>query len=241
MSFENNPYAAPASDTKLAAGRSTHVGDPLGYVDQSSRVRLLTLILCVEGLAALVNSFACSALLLAPEHASDAIALSKIAVLAQNCLFWGGAILFGIVLVQANKNARGFEARDDGSAVHCSAISAFTPASMVWWFCVPLMNLVRPYQAVEAVWAASAPEQGGVATTLRSGVLAQWWGLWLAHTIWSRVANTARPMVSINTANVLYAIDGLLALGACLAALSMIKELERRQSQRAVELVEIGS
>lgn len=51
---------------------------------------------------------------------------------------------------RANANARGLGAVG----------MRFTPAWAVGWYCVPLANLVKPYDAMREIWQASAHPQG---------------------------------------------------------------------------------
>ena len=77
---------------------------------------------------------------------------------------------FGLFLVRANKNATAFGRQ-----------LSFSPASMVWWFCVPFLNLVRPYEAVKSVWDASVSTR--FYSFERDNVLTLWWGFWVMDNI----------------------------------------------------------
>ncbi|WP_171012468.1 MULTISPECIES: DUF4328 domain-containing protein [unclassified Sphingomonas] len=53
---------------------------------------------------------------------------------------------------------------------------AFTPAVRIWWFLVPLANLVIPYHGMRELWNAS---HGKADLGETPPLVAIWWGLWL--------------------------------------------------------------
>ena len=56
----------------------------------------------------------------------------------------------------------------------------FTPASRVWWFFVPVANLVKPFQGMRELWNAS---YGTWPYDSNQSLLSTWWALWIIHSI----------------------------------------------------------
>jgi hypothetical protein len=230
-----NPYAAPRAEeaaAKLARSARFEAG---GYVAQAGLATALLALLGLQAAADAVNGAACLAVLAGTSAEAAAVAVSNAMAGVSQTLFLGGAIPFGIFLVRANKNARAFERR---AGEETGLMASFSPASMIWWFCVPFANLVKPYQAVRAVWCASAPDSGPLSSTLRSGVLSLWWGSWLASSIWQRMLNSAPKFLEDDPVanNVLVVIGSLLGIAACVSASRVVHQLQQRQAQRASEL-----
>lgn len=50
-----------------------------------------------------------------------------------------------------------YRARQNLSAFRVESFE-FSPAGVVWSFCIPFLNLVQPYSAVREIWQASDPE-----------------------------------------------------------------------------------
>jgi uncharacterized membrane protein len=82
-------------------------------------------------------------------------------------------VTFARLLMRSNVNARSF-----------GRILGFTPASMVWWYFVPLLSLVKPYEAFKAVWQASGdgdfPE--------KHPQMGWWWGTWIVSNILGNIS-----------------------------------------------------
>lgn len=114
------------------------------------------------------------------------------------------------------------------------SIWTFSPASMVWWHFVPFLNLVRPYQAVKAVWECSAPEHAS-RLALRSNVLSWWWAAWLGNLLASRVRGT-KMFSSFEVHDLMLATCDIMSVVACVFALRMVRALSERQHRRAAEL-----
>jgi hypothetical protein len=197
-------------------------------------------------------------------HALDLVSISHVLVRAYPVAYYVGAIPFVLFLVGANKNARAFAAADADAdtdaepepwgddpelwgdrperprpeARHASAwaIWSFSPASMFWWFCVPFLNFVRPYQAVKAVWACSAPEHGGLRAA-RTEVLSTWWTTWLVSLFAARSSASLKAFdLGPAQRDVIIAVVSLLGVASCVFALRMVFALHQRQRQRAAEL-----
>ena len=52
----------------------------------------------------------------------------------------------------------------------------FSPASRVWWFAVPILNLFKPFQGMRELWNASH-DQWPYDTN--QALISTWWAIWL--------------------------------------------------------------
>jgi uncharacterized protein DUF4328 len=257
-----DPYAPPASDLDVALGHSWEGASDAGFGTQTLLVQALTGVLGLQALLQGINAVACLLLasgMIEVGHTLRLVGISGAIVKAYPFAYFVGIIPFAFFLVGANKNARAFAAADtenepaswgdqpelwgdperprDGRRLsHALAISGFSPASMFWWFCVPFLSFVRPYQAVKAVWDCSASERGGL-NAAHNDVLWTWWTAWLLSLFVSR-ASTAISALDLGVAarDLVIACGSLLTVAACLLALRMVRALHDRQRQRAAEL-----
>jgi hypothetical protein len=62
-----------------------------------------------------------------------------------------------------------------------------SPGWAVGWYFVPIMNLVRPYQAMREIWMASH-FRGNWHGEPAPGILGWWWGLWIVTNILANVS-----------------------------------------------------
>jgi hypothetical protein len=225
-----NPYAPPKSASRVEPiAASPQLEGPDGpYKDQSSLVAILRVLLALMGLNGAIAAIVCLALnqeTLDRETSSALVRTSAILAGITSLLFLATAFPFGRFLMQANRNAR----------VLGRAPLGFTPGSMVWWFIVPLGNWVRPYQAVRAVWDASAPRRDGARRVETSSVLSPWWGAWLLHTLGSRMftdLGSGDPAAR----NFLLVGSNLAAVALCFFAERLVRLLHERQVARAEEV-----
>jgi hypothetical protein len=217
---EPNPYLAPSD-----AG-AVEVRAPAEFIDQSALVLALAGMLGVQLVLCSFNTFACMALYtieLDPVREATLVHVTGWAAWVDRVMYLLTLAPFGFFLVRANKNARTLS----GSAL------GFTPGSMVWWFAVPLLNLVRPYQAVRAVWEASSPDTAPTASNAR--IITAWWVLWLVSSIGWRlgpILTKSEPAVH----NAVTALTNAATAGVVIAALLMIRALDARQRQFASAL-----
>lgn len=70
-------------------------------------------------------------------------------------------------------------------------VKEFSESSMSWWYFVPVLNLVRPYQAMRAVWDASRPRSAeyGAGTWASAPEVSSWWTAWVIAQVLGRLAN----------------------------------------------------
>ena len=236
-----NPYAAPGADGEAAEAPRAAVGNFAGYRNQKRLVQVIAVLLGLQALSHSLNIVACAGLMFSELDAAREellLSLTGKAVQLHNIIYYAGVFPFGAFLVGANKNARFFETAAAGEHdVGRAQVLGFTPASMVWWFAVPIMNLFRPYQAVRAVWFSSASDQASIESTLRHDVVIAWWLGWIANMIWGRVTSfTERSQLDPTTHNTLVVVGSVIGIAACGLAFRMAQTLEQRQTQRAAEL-----
>lgn len=130
----------------------------------------------------------------------------------------------GIWLYRSHKRLRIWEAKN----------LKFSDASCIWWYFVPLMNLVKPYQTMKETWFASQnPKNWSLPSS--PTLLKVWWGLWIVSTIVDnayfrlslRLENPTLGELSFLTS--LSAFSGLMSIGATIAFLSVVKHVNRMQ------------
>lgn len=63
---------------------------------------------------------------------------------------------------------------------------SFSPASRIWWFLVPLANLVMPYRGMRELWNAS---HGQHDPFRRSGLVMIWWFTALGNVVLAYIAS----------------------------------------------------
>lgn len=210
-----NPYQAPVESAEPPV---VGTASP-GFVDQSTLVTLLTGLLGLQAIVAGGNAAACVALNVATldfDAETFLVTTTNQAASFDVWLYWATLVPFGMFLFRANKNARAISGK----------APTFTPASMVWWYAVPFMNLIRPYQAVLEVWDLSTLSE---TLPVRSGVLPAWWAAWLLGTISPRITAAltvdAEPFFHNNVA----AFENTTSLALCVLAATVVRQLDARQ------------
>jgi hypothetical protein len=214
-------------------------------------VRVLSGLLLVDALWLGLNFGVCALAAFAPSMTAQLDALygslqgwAKV----QPVFHWPRVVLFAWFLVGSNKNARAFiRAEEPRKRVQAPLLLHFSPASMVWWFAVPIFNLFKPYSALKAVWNASLPTSGSAQNKLAS----ETWHWWLAHLLAFFFAlqhvgsamimrwiepNLTLALHNLRSSPELLALHSLSDSAAALFALRMILAMNERQRLRAVEL-----
>jgi hypothetical protein len=194
--MSDNPFAAPVSDP--APGPSPMDASfqaPAGGV-------IIGLIATI-----LVDLLAGLAVLLVPDDQKDVTI--GFGALGELFLLIVCGILWGLWSVRAAKNAR----------VLSDRVFEYSPGSTVWWFFVPFLNLVRPYQALKEIDAASEPEGASVG----DAILGVWWALWIISRIISRIGADVPAMGLI-----WFALDG----AAAFAAIAVVRRINANQVKK---------
>jgi len=222
-----NPYAAPQASFVPAPGGSQFQYRPLA--GRALAVAIPLGLFCLFSLLAIV---------LGAGVGSSGQTMSEVwqdeSPMTRNDLLELGeglAVLATIItlcffLPQANRNSRALT----GESLR------FSPASTMWWFFVPFMNLVRPYQAVREIWQASTSGyQEAWFAKAAPGWLRLWWGTWLAFNMLLRLtANMARRAAQAGGEPSSAEIVGLLGrLAGIVAAACLIVAVTRIASVQA--------
>ncbi len=153
---------------------------------------------------------------------SDAAMALSITAVAIFLGMLASMVLTAMTLPRANRNAR----------LLAEGIQ-FSPASTVWWYFVPFMNLVRPYQAMAEMWNGSEPNAQVPWTFTRSTptLLNVWWAAWLGALAMEKVEDRLFNH-DMALSSVLFIVAGVLFI-RILAGLARRQTL-RRQSLEAV-------
>lgn len=152
-----------------------------GYHPASTLVALLTVLLVCHAVLGLVAagstwleiqllSEAKAGVEISEERAALNDARQGLIGLAHIGLFPSTAVLFGMWIHRANRNARALTTEP----------MQFSPGWSVGWYFVPIMNLFKPYQAMKEIWEVSGrwrrpDSQGGGS----SSPLPWWWAAWV--------------------------------------------------------------
>lgn len=104
------------------------------------------------------------------------------------------------------------------------------------WF-VPIMNLFRPKQIVNDVWAASTPA-GHPARDREPGVLLLgWWLTWLASNIVDRIATSmagsAETLDELRSSSIAFLVSDLFTLVPASLAILVIDRVTKRMESKA--------
>jgi Domain of unknown function (DUF4328) len=119
--------------------------------------------------------FATQALAIAAGEASDA--RQQLISIVHLILIVVCAILILTWIFNANKNVRQLGATQ----------LRFSPGWAIGWYFVPFYSLIRPYQAMQEIWQASANSRKWVYEPIPS-LLGVWWALFIAANISSNLA-----------------------------------------------------
>lgn len=103
--------------------------------------------------------------------------------------------------------------------------------AVVAWF-VPFLNLVRPKQIADDLWAASGHD---AAEGHGHRLLTQWWALWVAATLGeiavSRAGSGAATAEALQSIALLHAIVVAVHLAAAVWAIRVVRSLTARQAR----------
>ena len=106
-------------------------------------------------------------------------------------------------------------------------------------FFVPIANLFIPYQAIREIWNKSDPAAVNSLfhTASPPGFFPAWWGFWLASNVTSniyfRMTLEEAPAKASAAVGIL---SEVLSIAAAVFAIQVIKEIDRRQEERARNL-----
>lgn len=121
----------------------------------------------------------------------------------------------------------------------------YTPGWAVGWWFVPFANLVKPKQAMNEAWIASDPAAPAWTPAGRRGkapsILSWWWGTWIASGLISQFASSQSNGIDVTPDDFRSAMDAsvtaeMLSIVAALLLMSIVRQIGKRQAQRAVAL-----
>lgn len=112
----------------------------------------------------------------------------------------------------------------------------------VGYFFIPIANLFVPYQAIKEIWKKSDPAANDslLYSVSPPGFFPAWWGFWLASNITSNIY--FRMTMAGASAEALATIGILseaLSVAAAVFAIQVVKEIDRRQEERARNLQQV--
>jgi hypothetical protein len=170
----NNPYRPPISDAQVAPG----------FVDPGTRARMLANALLVYCAVAAASGGATVLYALSimdgrsptPDDVDPNTeeSIQLLTMFAHAIVFLTTVVLYGRFAAQANRNAQA-----------ASGPLSHSPASMVWWYFVPIANLWKPYTAVREVWRATF---AGSAREPSLDELRFWWAGWVMSSILDNIS-----------------------------------------------------
>lgn len=126
----------------------------------------------------------------------------------------------------------------------------FSPWGAVGWYFAPFANLFKPYQCMREIYNASEPQKPSADTGFEfckcaPAVVKAWWVFFLLFCLFSNADAMARSdvdgPVALQIAAVMSSIKEALSLSAIIAAISVVRSVSRRQSQRAAILGLVSS
>lgn len=155
------------------------------FVSQRGRARLLSRLVLVFILVAGVQAVL-ALVCLAAVRGTIAIGpgfvqAAELSDVAFGVAFVAVAVVFVRFSIQGNRNV----------AAIGRPVKEYSAGSMGWWYFVPILNLIRPYQAMRAVWDASRPRSAMAATGTRSSApeVSSWWTAWIIAEVLARIAS----------------------------------------------------
>ena len=123
--------------------------------------------------------------------------------------------------------------RTSANAHALSDEMTITPGWAVGWYFVPIMNLVRPYQAMREIWMASH-FRGNWHGEPTPGILGWWWGLWIVTNVLANISfrlglnlqpgETLAPILFLDLAG------AVLNVPLCLILIDIMRRTARAQS-----------
>lgn len=212
------------------------------YVSAHNRARLITVLLIVGAVISLVTIPSHVLDLYVQPFAEDqeisdnpsgflALALTGVLGLTAIAVYIATVVVFLMWLYRVSNNVAAFGATTQHSSGW--AIGSFF---------VPIMNLFVPYQAVREIWKKSEPNATDAFSYGVSppGFFPAWWGFWIASNISSnayfRMTLAEAPVEASAMVGIL---SEVLSIAAAVFAIQVIKEIDRRQEERARNLQQV--
>ncbi len=115
----------------------------------------------------------------------------------------------------------------------------FTPRWAVGWFFVPVMDLIRPYEAVTELWHASDPAIPSYEPASRAAPapVRWWWSLFILSALTGRLANqlslpTGSGASGGQAAHLLMIVSYVVEIPAAILAIRLIRVIDQNQERK---------
>ena len=127
------------------------------------------------------------------------------------------AISLGFWIVRAHKNLRAFGIQR----------LTYTPGWAFGWFFIPILNLVRPFQAMKELWQAShAGAEWSKSSSTKT--VNSWWCLWILSSVYGTIIGRLFPDEPIMSTKLSMA-GFLIHIPLCLLALKLVRGIHNAQ------------
>ena len=141
-------------------------------------------------------------------------------------LFVVTAVVFGIWIVRANKNARALGAKN---------LSA-SPGWALGYFFIPILNLWKPFKAMNELWYASHdPRNWEMAFKEKSQVVGRWWGFFVLQFPAAQLAekswDAAETLAQMQKADLFYIGVAIIEIVCCVFAIALISKITIAQEK----------
>lgn len=124
----------------------------------------------------------------------------------------------------------------------------YTTGWTIGGFCVPFLNLVRPYQVMSEVWRGSDPSpksitEGFIQRVPVSSLLGWWWALYLLMNISAQISASLGKSAVPGGVDIIIAsswtaiVSDLIAIPAALAAIYLVSRIDANQTARYEAIV----
>ena len=111
----------------------------------------------------------------------------------------------------------------------------YTPGWTIVWFFVPVLNLFRPYQAVQEAWKISRPGDYWWESRPNSGLVNLWWGLWISSNVLGQISMRMGAAKEIDTLRMATLVDlggSVLDVVLSIVAIQLLRQLTAFQEER---------
>jgi hypothetical protein len=232
---KQNPYAPPATIT------SGEKEPAVGYRSGSTLAMLACLALSAFAIVKVLQLAMDSAVVTLGEPSPDGLfeldpllfeihSVAHPVVLGLQVLtYLLSALMFGIWVFRANKNARALGAEGMN----------FSAGGCIGWFFAPFLSFYKPSLAVREVYRASDPQSG--ADDWRHvrvpAFVGWWWGMWLCALLLSRVESSlsrSNDPESVRSGIYLGLASAPIWITASLLCLVVVRSIDQRQVEKAL-------
>ncbi|MGC6450952.1 MAG: DUF4328 domain-containing protein [Pirellulaceae bacterium] len=226
----SNPYQPPLESTSTVNSSLDHLYE---YKSLGALTAIITVLLLFGIVASIAETLATYSQLellnrtragmqvTQADFIANAARVTSISAAA--LLLWiVNAISLGFWIVRAHKNLRAFGIQR----------LTYTPGWAFGWFFIPILNLVRPFQAMKELWQAShvGAEWSKSSSTK---IVNSWWCLWLLSSVYGaligRVLTLENSIDELIMSTKLSMAGFLIHIPLCLLALKLVRGIHNAQ------------